>query len=476
MINLQIPTEALDSFFLYYFFIINFVYFILVTIGTFKVLFRSIVIREENISSIKQSISLPYITFVLPAYNEEKNILSAISNLKDLTYPYKQVIVVNDGSKDKTLEILKKELELFSIPKSYENTLPTEEVREVFLSRSDQEFMVIDKRNGGGKFDALNAGINAAKSPYFLVMDADTIIDDESFLNIVRPTLEYEDTIAVGATIKILNGCSMVNHKISTLKFPQNILSLMQNFEYLRSFIERQGWDYLGGNFVLSGAFGIFRKDEVIKVGGYSNTVAEDMEIIIRLHRVMKGCNIPYKIFYLPDPVAWTKGPETIRSLAKQRMKWQKGILDSLWFHKKALLRPKNGIFSVFSYPFMIMAEGIEPIVELAGVIYIILGFFLGIVKIHFVMIFLIVTLGFNILFTAHCILAEEFYFRRYTSFRTTVYFVIFNVIEKLGYRQADLLWRVKGCFDFIKDIKRVHKESKAISSLIKKATKGKIS
>jgi cellulose synthase/poly-beta-1,6-N-acetylglucosamine synthase-like glycosyltransferase len=464
--------QYIDTSFLWYFTAINLVYLVVMILGSFKALKRKKELYFEDYTNILQSNTLPALSFIVPAYNEEKNILENIDNLLNLSYPHKQIIIVNDGSSDHTLELLHKKLSLHPVPKFYDDAIVTQQIQKVFISKKKPESLVIDKANGGGKFDALNAGINATQTPFYVAIDADTIIDDKAFLSLLRPLFSDPNIIAIGASVKIRNGCQLDHNKISTSTFPKNIFPVMETMEYLRSFLERQGWDYVGGNFVLAGAFGIFRTEEIIKVGGYVNTVAEDMEIIIRLHRVMKDRNIPYRIKYLPDPVAWTVAPEKIGSLSKQRSKWHRGLLDCLYFHKKALFNPKYGIFGAFVYPFWIWGEALEPFVELLGMIYIIAGFFLGAVHIHFVLLFVIVTWGFTTIFTAHCILVEEFFFQKYPRIRSMIYLIVLNAFENVGYRQMNVFWRLHGCLSFIKNFSSVRSITKQVERMVKKGSK----
>ena len=464
--------QNIDASFLWYFTAINLVYLLVMILGSFKALKRKKELYFEDYTNILQSNTLPELSFIVPAYNEAKNILENIDNLLNLYYPNKKIIIINDGSTDHTLDLLHKKLTLHPVSKFYDDAISTQQIRKVFISKNNPECLVIDKVNGGGKFDALNAGINACQSPFYVAIDADTIIDDKAFLSLLRPLFSDPNIIAIGASVKIRNGCQLDHNQISTSTFPKNILPVMETMEYLRSFLERQGWDYVGGNFVLAGAFGIFRAEEIIKVGGYANTVAEDMEIIIRLHRVMKERKMSYRIKYLPDPVAWTIAPEKIRALSRQRAKWHRGLLDCLYFHKKAFLNPKYGIFGTFVYPFWIWGEAIEPIIELLGMIYIITGFFLGIVHIHFVLLFVIVTWGFTTIFTAHCILVEEFFFQKYPSIRSMIYLIILNAFENLGYRQMNVFWRLRGCLQFITNFSSVRSITKQVDRMVKKGTK----
>lgn len=453
-----------DAIFLWYFTAINLVYLVLLIIGSIKVFRRNKEVYLEGFTHVLQSNFLPEISFIVPALNEGHHIDQNIRNMQSLSYLYKQIIVINDGSKDNTLAVLKKELDLTPIPKFYDDKIPTAKIKQLYISKKFPEFLVIDKENGGGKFDALNAGINAVQNPYYVAIDADTLIDDKSFLSLVRPLLTDPNLIAVGASVKISNGCSFGYQKISTSAFPRNILPALQTLEYMRSFLERQGWDYIGGNFVLAGAFSIFKTEAIVKVGGYVNTVAEDMEIIIRLHRVMTEKKIPYRIMYLPDPVAWTKAPEKIKTLSRQRAKWHRGLLDCLWYHRKMFFNPRYGVFGYFIYPFWLWGEAVEPIIEALGMIYIIVGFFFGKVFFHFFVFFLITTWGFTLLFTTICILIEEFSFNRYPNLRSLIYLFLYNLLENFGYRQMYVVWRLKGCWNFLKNFRRVRIIARAVN------------
>jgi cellulose synthase/poly-beta-1,6-N-acetylglucosamine synthase-like glycosyltransferase len=340
----------------------------------------------------------------------------------------------------------------------------------VYVSKKHPEFVVIDKENGGGKFDALNAGLNFIQNPYFVVIDADTVLDDQSFLSLVRPLLTDPTLIAVGASVKIRNGCLLTPRTVSTKSFPnKKLLPVFQTLEYLRAFLERQGWDEVGGNFILAGAFSIFRREEILQVGGYVNTVAEDMEIILRLHHAMKQGQKEYKIMYLPDSVAWTEAPETFKALGNQRAKWHQGLFDSLWYHRSMCFNPKYGSLGCFVYPFWLFGEALEPLVEALGMAYIIVGCFFTKIHVHFFLLFLIATWGFTVLFTALCLLIEEFSFNRYSHFRPMFYLFIYNAFENLGYRQMSVWWRIRGIGRFLRDVWKNAKKIRTVDQQIKK-------
>ena len=464
---MYVVYSFLEPCFLWYFGSINIVYLILLVFASFKIVARKKESSIEDYTAVLRSNSLPEISFLIPAHNESENIISTINNILAVSYRYKKVIIINDGSTDSTVEVLKNAFQFVSIPMLYSEILPTQKVKSIYCSKLHPEMILIDKDHGK-KFDTLNAGINACQTPFFIVIDADTFLDDQAFELLIRPILTDPTTIAIGASIRIVNGCSLSLNTISTFNFPQNILPGMQTLEYLRAFLERQGWDYIGGNFVLSGAFGVFKSDVVRQAGGYVDTVAEDMEIIIRLHRMMKEKKEPYQIKYLPDPVAWTTCPETYKELARQREHWHRGLLDCLWYHRRTFFNPRYGMFGLFVYPFWVYSECIEPFVEVFGIIFTLIGYILGIISIHFVFIFFAITWGFTSLFTLFCVLIEELSFRKYPSLRSLFLFTVYAICEGFWYRQLTLVWRIKGSFDFFKGFSKAQKNGKHVEFLLK--------
>lgn len=458
-------------FFLLYFTAINVVYTILLIIGAAIILRRRKEISVEDFTNILRSNTLPEITFIVPAYNEAPRIMSIVENLHHLSYRYKRIILVNDGSTDDTLQILLQKLVLVPIPLEFKKILPSKPVKTVYRSLLYPEVIVIDKENGN-KYDALNAALNLCKTQYFITVDADTFVNDKDFEAIIRPIMTSSDTVAVGAAVQINNGCLVQNNQISTEKFPANYTTAMQSIEYLRTFLMREGWDYVGGNFCISGAFAVLATDLVVKIGGFAPTFANDLEIIVRLHRAMKASDTPYQIVYLPDPVAWTEGPQTINALANQRLLWHRGLLETLWFHKRLFFNPKYKGFGLFVYPFMVFAEALEPLIELFTYFYIIVGLLLGIVDITFLLLFLALTWGMICIFTLFSLMIEELTFKQYPSFKSFGKLFFYSVIEMFGYRQLTVLWRLQGFVSFFKRFSTIREDSKELNSVLDEVVK----
>jgi cellulose synthase/poly-beta-1,6-N-acetylglucosamine synthase-like glycosyltransferase len=467
--DLDQTLTAIETGFLWYFTSINLIYIVFLLLGSFKIFSRIKEIKEENPAWILSSNSLPEILFIIPMYNESQTIMANINNLLNLSYRYKKIIAVNDGSDDETFEILKKELQLIEIPKYYLDTLPTKEIRGVYQSPIYPMIYVIDKVRGR-KFDAVNAAINAATTPFFVVLDADTFIDNSGFEALVRPILTTPNTIAVGATVRILNGCEFRFNRISTPSFPQAYLPGMQALEYLRAFLLRQGLDTINGVFIVSGAFSIFPRDLIIKAGGFAPSNGEDVEIIIRLHRIMLETKQLYRIRYLPDPIAWTTAPTKLKNLGRQRTRWHLGLLESLWYHKRMCLNPRYKTLGLAGFPFWLFGEAIEPIVEAAAFIYIIATFFLGLLNTSFLIMIIAVSFGFTALYTIFCLFIEELGFRKYPSLKSLLMLLWCNFIENLGYRQITLYWRLKSFIQLFQKRKVLKIDTEYVNHLVRKA------
>src|SRR6185369_10958297 len=272
----------------------------------------------------------PKISVLVPAYNEEANIAASIRSLLQLDYPDYEVVVINDGSRDRTLDVLREEFALQEFPEAFLVRLQTRPVRGLYRSLVHPQLRVIDKVNGG-KADALNAGINGARFPLFCGVDADSILQQDSLRLVARPFLEDPSTVACGGTIRIANGCQMSGGALVRAGVPRSYLALCQTVEYLRAFLfGRAGWSPLNALLIISGAFGLFDKEVVVQVGGYrTDSIGEDMELVVRLHRILRKRRQKYRIALVPDPVCWTEAPEDLQTLKNQRVRWQRGLSDS---------------------------------------------------------------------------------------------------------------------------------------------------
>lgn len=317
----------------------------------------------------------PQISIIAPAYNEGKTIVDNVRTLLSLYYNQFEVIIVNDGSTDDSLQKVIEAYSLVKVNYFFDYQMPCERIRSVYRSEnpSYSRLTVIDKLNGG-KSDSLNAGINVCRSHLFVAIDTDSIIEHESLLMMVKPFLEEKEkkVIGTGGVIRIVNSCEVVRGHIKKVNLPKSFLPRLQVLEYTRAFLlGRMAWSQLDGLMLISGAMGMFDKDIVIKAGGYSTkTVGEDMELVLRMRRYMNERKNPYEVTYIPDPLCWTEAPNDIKTLGRQRSRWTRGLIQSLWAHKKMLFNPRYKVLGMMAFPYWILFEWLAPLLALAGFVY----------------------------------------------------------------------------------------------------------
>jgi cellulose synthase/poly-beta-1,6-N-acetylglucosamine synthase-like glycosyltransferase len=409
---------------------------------------RRYALRMQTVDAaeLMAAAGMPPVTLLAPAYNEEATCVESTKSLLTLRYPDYDIVVVNDGSKDRTLAVLEEAFELEEAARAPVATIPTAEVRTVMRSRRHPNLWVIDKGNGG-KADALNAGLNYCRSPLFCAMDADSLLEPDALTRIVRVFLEDSTTVAAGGVIRIVNGCKVRSGIVEEVGMPKSLLARIQVLEYLRSFLSgRMGWDALDATLIISGAFGMFQRSVVTEAGGYStNTVGEDMELVVRIHRHCREVGRPYRIAFVPDPVAWTECPETLRVLGRQRDRWQRGLVESTWRHRRMLLNPRYGKVGMLAFPYFFFLEVFGPIIEGLGYLTFLAAVLLGRASMPYVVAFLAVAFALGLALSFAAIGLEELSFRRYPRFRDILRLLAVAVIENVGYRQLSTYWRIRG-------------------------------
>jgi cellulose synthase/poly-beta-1,6-N-acetylglucosamine synthase-like glycosyltransferase len=387
----------------------------------------------------------PPITVVVPAYNEAATIAGAVRSMLQLEYPSFEIVVVNDGSSDTTLDVLRREFQLVPFPEAYRVSLRTQPIRGVYRSLAHRNLRVIDKENGG-KADALNAGLNAARSPLFCAVDADSVLQRDSLQRVVRPFLEDPTMIACGGTLRVANGCRVSEGFLEEVGIPRSWLARIQVVEYLRAFLfGRLGWSAMNAMLIVSGAFGLFRRTVVIEAGGYrTTTVGEDMELVTRLHRLHRTSRKPYRISFVADPICWTEAPETLAVLRRQRERWQRGLLESLVANRGLLLHPRGGAPGWLAFPVALAFEAIGPVVEIAGYGFMAAMFAAGRVSLQALVAFLLASIGMGLLLSTAALLLEELSFHLYQRPRHFAVLLAAMVLENFGYRQLTALWRLR--------------------------------
>ncbi len=403
-------------------------------------------LKVVDLEELVAAPGVPPITLLAPAYNEEATCVEATRSLLTLRYPAYEIVVINDGSRDATLARLTEAFELHPADRMPMAALPCAPVRGVYRSHRHPTLWVIDKENGG-KADALNAGLNYCRTPLFCAMDADSLLERDALIRLVRPFLVDASTVAAGGTIRIANGCRVKAGVVTEVALPRNLLARLQVMEYLRAFLAgRIGWAALGATFIISGAFGLFRRATVVEAGGYArDTVGEDMELVVRLHRHCRERRTPYHIGFLPDPVAWTECPETLRGLGRQRDRWQRGLLQALARHRVMLFRPRYGVLGLVGFPYFLFLEGFGPTLELLGYLVFFAALATGAFSTLYAVTFFLVAFMAGGLLSVAAVALEELSFHRYERFGDLIRLLLLAGIETLGYRQLSSYWRLRG-------------------------------
>lgn len=393
----------------------------------------------------------PPISLIAPAYNESLNIVESTRSLLSIRYPHFEIIVVNDGSKDDTLQTLIENFDLRPSLRAYDNLTPHKPIRGVYQSRLYSNLVVVDKENGG-KADALNVGINVSRSPMFCAVDADSMLEADALLHAVQPFLTNPtEVVAVGGTIRVANGCDIRGGRVTRVGLSNKLIPLLQTVEYTRAFlIARVAMSELNVLTMISGAFGIFRRSAVLAAGGYdANTVGEDYELVVRLHRYHRENNIPYDIVSVAEPVCWTEVPDNFRILSRQRKRWQRGALETFFKHKKMIMNPRYGRIGTIGMPFSLLIDVIGPLVEVLGYVLVPLLWFSGMLNADFALAFVALTFFFGIFVSAGSLILEEVSLMRIPRARDLLKMMGIILIENFGYRQLNNIWRAQGWWEF---------------------------
>lgn len=450
----RIGTVALDLIYsgiIVYFVALNSVYLAtsLIAFGEIRRYVRRL--KSLDLGNMLSSTGAPPVTVLVPAYNEEASCVEAVRSFLSLNYAEYEILVVNDGSSDGTLDHLTQAFDLVTAARMPTAEVPSAPIKRILQSRRHRNLWVIDKEKGG-KADALNAGLNFCITPLFCAVDADSILERDALTRIVRPFLEDATTAAAGGIIRIVNGCNVKSGVVTNIRLPDNLLARFQVLEYLRAFLAgRMGWAAMEATLIISGAFGVFRRTLVVNAGGYASarttgeTVGEDMELVVRLHRYCLENNIPYRLSFVPDPVAWTECPEKLRALARQRERWQRGMTESLMRHRKMVLNPRYGRLGMVAMPYYFIFETFGPLLEVVGYTVFVVALLLGLVSTTYALTFFMVAVVFGMALSVAAVALEELGFRRYPRLGDLAHLFFLGIIENLGYRQLTAYWRFMG-------------------------------
>lgn len=429
---------AFGAFTICLYIVINLVYAVIHVAGLFGLRSAD---RERQWDQPHEPFNSPFcpgIAVIVPAYDEAETIVESLRSLLNLEYPDVEVVLVNDGSRDATLARLRDAYALERVDAEVPFDVPSEPIRDVYRSASHDDLLVIDKENGG-KSDALNAGIWLTDQELFCAVDADTIIERSALFDVARPFLEDPGTVvASGGTVRVINGCEVDGGRITATNPPTTLLVGLQSMEYLRAFFSgRMGLDRLRSLVLISGAFGLFRTDVVREIGGYRrDTVAEDFDVVVRMHRHLTDRGRSFRVRFVPDPIAWTEVPETLGGLSRQRRRWYRGLVETMVGNRRMIGNPRYGVVGVFALPFFVVAEVVGPLVEGGGYVILPLAIVVGVLDPGVLPLFLLLTAGFGVLLSWFGIVSEVWTFRRYRGVESTLLLMGYGILENVGYRQ----------------------------------------
>lgn len=434
-------------------------------LGIFSFLAIRNFMRKEsytNYGSLLTSDLAPGISVLAPAYNEGLSILMNVRSLLTLNYPVFEVIIINDGSTDDSLEQLIAEFELKKVDFAYDPKIKTQPIRNIYKSANPafSKLVVIDKVNGKSKADASNAGINVASFKYFACTDVDCILDKDTLLKLIKPVLEEKKkrVIAVGATLRIANSCEIDKGVMVRMRPPRKLLPRFQEMEYVRAFmLGKMGWSYINCVPNVSGGLGLFDKEIAIKAGGYDpQSFGEDMELMVRMNRYTYENNITSAIRYIPTTLCWTEAPATIKIFKLQRTRWARGLAQLMYSHFKMLFNPKYGRLGLIMFPYNFFFELLAPLVEISGILYYLYLIISGQVNYQFALIMFFYLYCFSIIITTIAILWDQMAFRHYRSWREVLLLCSTAFFEFLLYHPLIVIFALRGYYYFLANKKYV--------------------
>ncbi|HQT23225.1 MAG: glycosyl transferase family 2 [Sphingobacteriales bacterium 17-39-43] len=409
-----------------------------------------------NYRLLANSADAPHISILAPAYNEGANIIENVRSLLSIYYSNLEVIIINDGSKDDTLQKLIPAYELYKSEHFVDERLSTKPIRGVYKSRNPiySKLIVVDKENGG-KADALNVGINVSKNDFIVCIDVDCILEQDAILKLVKPFLESAShrVIATGGVVRIANGCEIADGRLIKVHLSHQLLPRMQTLEYIRSFLlGRMAWSRLGGLMLISGAFGAFDKEIAIKCGGYNHkTVGEDMELVVRMRRYMEEMKLSYRVSFIPDPLCWTEAPSDFKVLGRQRNRWTRGTIETLKIHKVMFFNPKYHLMGMLSYPYWFFFEFLPPIIEFLGTIYFIFSALLGLINFASFFSLLFMIYSFGLLYSVFAILMEVHTYNQYKEPRDMVRLLLVAILDPIILHPFGVWSAIMGNVDFLR-------------------------
>ncbi len=432
--------------------LLSVIYIVQLIISLFSVTKNDKYRQSNDFGRYVDSENILPISLLIPAYNEQENIVQNIKSLMTIDYPEFEICVVNDGSTDRTHDLIVEAFHLYKIESSFKTSIPTQEVRGIYYNTEYPNLIYVDKENGG-KSDALNAGINVSSYPLFACLDADSRIEPDALLKLSTEFLKNSDTIVAGGLVRIANGFKIKDGVVSEFTMPPKMVERFQIVEYYRSFLSgRVGWGAANAMLIVSGAFGVFRKSSVIEVGGYkTNTIGEDMEIVVRLHKYYRSHHKKYKVIFCEDSVCWTQGPMSMKDIRSQRRRWQIGLLDTLLTHKTMFFNIRYGIVGLLAIPYNWIFELLGAVIEVLGYALIPFSLIMGELNMFFFIIYFLLAVLLGIILSMGSLVLEQFTRKSIMTAKQCLMLSIYTILENFGYRQAITIFRVEGILKYRK-------------------------
>ena len=446
---------AVETPILVYFLAINTSYLVLMVAAAAD--FRAHLRRQEYLDRDAAAASplVPGVSLVVPAHNEEPAIVSAVESLLSLRHPRHEVVVVDDGSTDGTFAALVDRFDLVGVDREIPMDVPVRAaILGMYVPQDGRTRLVVVRKENSGKTEAVNTGINAGTQPLVAIVDADSVLDPDALIAVTQPfVVDPVRTVATGGVVRAANGCTVTAGRITKVGMPREWLARIQVVEYLRAFLlGRSGWSRLRGLILISGAFGVFRRDLLVEIGGLDHgSIGEDFELVMRLHDVMTRRRADYRVAFVSEPVAWTEVPVTPRILARQRRRWHRGLWEVLWKYRGMLFRRRMGRIGFVVLPWFWLFELAAPVLELAGLVLVGLGLVLGLLDWGWVLLFMAVAYGYASVVNLVAIAIEELSFHRYPRWRDLALSLVASVFENFGYRQMTAFWRCQGLLDGVR-------------------------
>ena len=434
-------TIFINNLFVVYIFIYSFLLFLSIVIGALTLnswekrrKYKTDIINDYNVG----------VSILVPAFNEEVTIIDTVDSLINLDYKGHEIIVIDDGSTDNTVNKVIDKYNLVETNMSVIKKFNTKKVLGYYEAIVNGVNVVLIIKENGGKADSLNAGINICRNDYFITIDADSILKKDALINITKPIIFDNNVVAIGGLIRISIGMTIVDGSVVDYKFPKEMAVIIQNLEYDRTFLaSRILFDAFNGNLIISGAFGLFKKDIVLAVGGYStNTVGEDMELVTRMHEYCLNNRIKYSIKYVPDAICYTQVPTMVKDLKKQRQRWHIGLFQSLIMHKNMFLNIKYGVVGCFSFLYYWVYELVSPITEIVGFIFIFISAFLNLINFRFMLMYSFVYILFCTFFSAVAFFTRTYTMVNRITFGDSIKIILYSFIENFGFRQLINFYR----------------------------------